>query len=191
MRDDGREWPGKDWLSWCPAARAVPQARSRGERPREFACGDLPRFVVGGLLPRYTLRPMTAFRCSASIFSLLAGVAVLFASTQPSGKPQNAEQEVRQLNTQEVQAFLQKDPKELARLWSDDFVVTNPLNKFVTNPGHSPLLFPRMCRKVDSLHLDRARRASFSFIRAFTSFFTSAAGRGLSIGNWIVPFEVR
>jgi hypothetical protein len=33
---------------------------------------------------------------------------------------------------EENQAFLHKDPKTLARLWSDDFVVTNPLNKFVS-----------------------------------------------------------
>jgi uncharacterized protein (TIGR02246 family) len=43
-----------------------------------------------------------------------------------------AEQEIRKLNAQEVEAFLQNDPKSMARLWSDDFVVTNPLNKFVT-----------------------------------------------------------
>jgi ketosteroid isomerase-like protein len=40
-------------------------------------------------------------------------------------------EEVRRLNTEEVQAFLQKDPKAMARLWSDDFVVTNLFNKFV------------------------------------------------------------
>ena len=39
--------------------------------------------------------------------------------------------EVRRLNTQEVEALLHNDIKTLARLWSDDFVVTNPLNKFV------------------------------------------------------------
>src|SRR5436190_20699192 len=43
-----------------------------------------------------------------------------------------AEKEVRRLSDAEVQAFLQKDPKTMATLWSDDFVVTNPLNKFVT-----------------------------------------------------------
>src|ERR1700730_7362708 len=43
-----------------------------------------------------------------------------------------ADQEIRKLNAQEVEAFLQKDLKAMARLWSDDFVVTNPLNKFVT-----------------------------------------------------------
>ena len=44
----------------------------------------------------------------------------------------SAEKEVRRLNTEEVQAFLQRDPDAMARIWSDDFVVTNPLNKFVT-----------------------------------------------------------
>lgn len=42
-----------------------------------------------------------------------------------------AEQQVRQASDDEVQAFLRKDPQEMARLWSDDLVVTNPLNKFV------------------------------------------------------------
>ena len=42
------------------------------------------------------------------------------------------EQEVRRLNTEEPDAFLNQDAKALANLWSDDFVVTNPLNKFVT-----------------------------------------------------------
>ena len=45
-----------------------------------------------------------------------------------------AEQEVRRLNAAECEAFLRADPKALANLWSDDFVVTNPLNKFVTKP---------------------------------------------------------
>jgi len=30
-----------------------------------------------------------------------------------------------------LEAFLHKDPDTMARLWSDDLVVTNPLNKFV------------------------------------------------------------
>ena len=42
------------------------------------------------------------------------------------------EEEIRRLNTEEVNAFVHKDPQTMARLWSDDFVVTNPLNKFVT-----------------------------------------------------------
>ena len=44
----------------------------------------------------------------------------------------SAEAEVRRLSAEEVQAFLRSDSEALARLWSDDFVVTNPLNQFVT-----------------------------------------------------------
>jgi ketosteroid isomerase-like protein len=43
-----------------------------------------------------------------------------------------AEADVRQLSGDEVRAFLRQDAAALARLWSDDFVVTNPLNRFVT-----------------------------------------------------------
>jgi uncharacterized protein (TIGR02246 family) len=43
-----------------------------------------------------------------------------------------AEEAVRRLNAEEVDAFLKNDRATMARLWSDDFVVTNPLNKFVT-----------------------------------------------------------
>jgi hypothetical protein len=62
------------------------------------------------------------------------GVGALFASAQVSPPTTNdklAEQEVRRLNAEEVEAFVHNDPKAMARLWSDDFVVTNPLNKFV------------------------------------------------------------
>ena len=62
---------------------------------------------------------------------LLAGVAAtaMFAQTATE---QRAEKELRHLSDQEVQAFLRKDPDEMAKLWSDDFVVTNPFNKLVT-----------------------------------------------------------
>jgi len=42
-----------------------------------------------------------------------------------------AAEEIRRLNAEEVDAFIHDDPKTMARVWSDDFVVTNPLNKFV------------------------------------------------------------
>jgi hypothetical protein len=44
---------------------------------------------------------------------------------------QTATEAVRRLSAEEVEAFIHNDPKTMARLWSDDFVVTNPLNKFV------------------------------------------------------------
>jgi hypothetical protein len=40
--------------------------------------------------------------------------------------------DVSRLDAAEVQAFLANDPATLARLWSDEFVVTNPFNQFVT-----------------------------------------------------------
>jgi uncharacterized protein (TIGR02246 family) len=72
-----------------------------------------------------------------SILALVMGVPVLMAQTTSAPNPndQKAEEEVRRLNNEEVEAFLHKDPKAMARLWSDDFVVTNPLNKFVNKHG--------------------------------------------------------
>jgi ketosteroid isomerase-like protein len=54
------------------------------------------------------------------------------AAAAQSAPDQRAEQAVRKASDEEVQAFLKKDPDTMARLWSDDMVVTNPLNKFVT-----------------------------------------------------------
>src|ERR1700730_15661106 len=56
----------------------------------------------------------------------------LAAGADTPGRGQSAVDEVRRLNTEEVDAFLHNDPKAMLRLWSDDFVVTNPLNKFAT-----------------------------------------------------------
>lgn len=65
-----------------------------------------------------------------------SGMLLLFGSVQANAqaayKGKHAEEEVRRLNTDEVNAFLHRDPKAMAYLWSDDLVVTNPLNKFVT-----------------------------------------------------------
>ena len=68
------------------------------------------------------------------MFLPLVRAGVLFAQVQmaqPTSKVNPAEEEIRRLNAEKPEAFLHKDPKTLARLWSDDFVVTNPLNKFV------------------------------------------------------------
>ena len=70
----------------------------------------------------------------ALLFASAMGVCALFASAQvppPTTTDKLAEQEVRRLNAAEVEAFVHNDPKTMAQLWSDDFVVTNPLNKFV------------------------------------------------------------
>ncbi len=57
---------------------------------------------------------------------------VVVAQSFPTSADSQSEQQVRQASDEEVQAFHHSDAKIMARLWSDDFVVTNPLNKFVT-----------------------------------------------------------
>jgi len=70
-----------------------------------------------------------------------------------------AEQEVRRLNVDEVNAFLHKDPEAMARLWSDDLVVTNPLNKFVNKQAvlgmmkSGFLIISAYDRQVEYLHV--------------------------------------
>lgn len=63
-----------------------------------------------------------------AVFSL----AVASQNSRASSDEPQAEQQARQASDEEVQAFLHNDAKSMARLWSDDLVVTNPLNKFVT-----------------------------------------------------------
>src|SRR6185437_12431948 len=71
-----------------------------------------------------------------SVLLLLAAAMpglLAFAGATPD-KPaaeSAAIKEVRQLNAQEVQAMLHSDADSLGRLWSDDLVVNNPLNRFV------------------------------------------------------------
>ena len=77
---------------------------------------------------------MMRFFLSTMLLASATGVVGQFCCAQTTSsmrEEDKSSEEVRRLNTEEVQAFLQKDPKAMARLWSDDFVVTNPLNKFV------------------------------------------------------------
>jgi ketosteroid isomerase-like protein len=76
----------------------------------------------------------TSLACSVLIASL-AGIGASSAlaqenrlATRSDSRP---EADVRRLNAEEVEAFVKNDPAAMARLWSDDFVVTNPLNRFV------------------------------------------------------------
>ena len=62
--------------------------------------------------------------CISAALALASSAARLPATNQQ-------EETVRSLSNEEVQAFLHRDPDALARLWSDDFVVTNPLNRLV------------------------------------------------------------
>lgn len=63
------------------------------------------------------------------LLTLLAVASLGIAVHAAGGDP--AEQEIRRLNGQEVEALLRNDVATLKTLWSDEFVVTNPFNKFL------------------------------------------------------------
>src|SRR5271169_4098161 len=69
------------------------------------------------------------------------------------------ENEVSRVNAEEVQAFIHNDSKTMAHLWSDDFVVTNPLNRFVTKQqvlgmvDSGFLAIPPYDRQIEYLHV--------------------------------------
>ena len=79
---------------------------------------------------------MRQFSSYSVLMTMLTSASTLLALGQippPATERDNqSEQEVRRLNTEEVQAFLRRDPQAMARVWSDNMVVTNPLNKLVT-----------------------------------------------------------
>lgn len=63
-------------------------------------------------------------------------LAALLAATSLSAvaqvsKSHGPEEELRRLNAEELDGLMRNDIKTLKPLWSDDFVVTNPFNKFV------------------------------------------------------------
>jgi hypothetical protein len=69
---------------------------------------------------------------SAIVVGLVPGIGRAQAPVARSAADLSADIEVRQRSADEVDAFLKNDPDRMASIWSDDFVVTNPLNRFVT-----------------------------------------------------------
>jgi hypothetical protein len=77
---------------------------------------------------------MNRFLTNGLLCALLTGIAALFISAQATPHAtvdDKSAEEVRRLNAEEVESFLYQDPKAMTRLWSDDFVVTNLLDKIV------------------------------------------------------------
>ncbi|GAC1655224.1 MAG: hypothetical protein NVS4B3_19780 [Gemmatimonadaceae bacterium] len=100
------------------------------------------------------------------VVAVLLMVPVLVRAQSPSqrsalGNASRIEQEIRRANTEEVRALLAADVHELSRLWSDEFVVTNPLNKFVTKQEvlgmvkSDTLAFSSYDRQVEYVHVYR------------------------------------
>ncbi len=63
---------------------------------------------------------------SVALLALFVAGAALSQTKQGE-----VEQEIRALNAREVDALLRNDVDALNRLWSSDFVVTNPFNRFI------------------------------------------------------------
>ena|SRR5215813_970873 len=72
---------------------------------------------------------MRNMKKSILLTTLIAMTALVILGQ--TGNDRRIEEEIRQLNSQEVEALLRNDVPTLKRLWSDNFVVTNPFNKFV------------------------------------------------------------
>ncbi len=66
------------------------------------------------------------------LLTLVSALDFELTAATTAQEDKHVEEEIRRLNSEEVNAFLRKDPQTMGRLWFDDFVVTNPLNKFVT-----------------------------------------------------------
>ena len=70
---------------------------------------------------------------------MLLTLAALVVSDQ-TDNDRKIEVEIRRLNAQEVEALLHNDITTLGELWSNDFVVTNPLNELVNKQQVSALV---------------------------------------------------
>ncbi|HET9699176.1 MAG TPA: nuclear transport factor 2 family protein [Terriglobales bacterium] len=73
-----------------------------------------------------------SFPNSAFVFLLYLFVSVIPMLAADSSADDANIQMVRDLSAQETDAFVRNDPEKLASLWSEDFMVTNPLNKLVS-----------------------------------------------------------
>lgn len=85
-----------------------------------IAVDSIIRFVLSANAAKVMKRVLAAL--------LLAGA---FSAVGQSGNDRGIDEEVRRLNMREVEALLRNDVKTLKSIWSDDFVVTNPFNKFI------------------------------------------------------------
>jgi len=95
---------------------------------------------------------------AVSVISVISAALVWGQTTQDS-TDRKADSEIRRLNAQEVDALLHNDTKALSILWSDDMVVTNPLNKLVTKQqvlgmvDSGLLAFTSYDRQIEYIHV--------------------------------------
>lgn len=92
------------------------------------------------------------------VFPLLA--MLVFSPAGMAGSSQaEVEAQIRQLNAREVDGLMRQNVAVLASLWSDQFVVTNPYNKFITKKdvvnfvASGKLGFRNYERRIEYIHV--------------------------------------
>ena len=90
------------------------------------------------------------------VLSMIMMTALL---TSAQNKDRRVEEEIRRVNAEEVDGLLRNDISALAHIWSDDLVVTNPLNNFVNKQEvlklieSGTLAFASYKRSIEYIHL--------------------------------------
>ena len=91
--------------------------------------------------------------------ALLTTIMMMALLVSAHNKDGRVEKEIRQVNAAEVEGLLRNDTRALANIWSDDLVVTNPLNKFVSKQEvlklieSGTLAFASYKRRIEYVHL--------------------------------------
>jgi len=91
--------------------------------------------------------------------ALLTMITMTAMLVSARNKDRRLEEEIRKVNAQEVEALLRNDIGALGHIWSDDLVVTNPLNKFVNKQEvlrlieSGTLAFASYERRIEYVHL--------------------------------------
>jgi len=90
------------------------------------------------------------------VLSMIMMTALL---TSAQNKDRRVEEEIRRVNAEEVDGLLRNDISALGHIWSDDPVVTNPLNNFVNKQEvlklieSGTLAFASYKRSIEYIHL--------------------------------------
>ena len=93
--------------------------------------------------------------------ALLTMIMITAPLVTAQHKDRRVEAEIRKVNAAEVEGLLRNDIRALGHIWSNDLVVTNPLNKFVNKQEvlklieSGTLAFASYERHIEYVHLYR------------------------------------
>ena len=103
------------------------------------------------------MRTLIGFATLTTFLAPLFGVAMTPPRHSATGR--DVEREIRRLNDEEVRALIAGDAPALGQIWSENFVVTNPLNRLVTRRDvlalveSDTLAFQAYERHIDYIHV--------------------------------------